>query len=360
MADKRVVVIPGEDAGPEVVEPTVALLDRLGLDIEWLYPDVAPQGAGGGGLGALPDPARNAIDTSDAALFGATNGPSAAALMYLRWGRETYANLRPIRWFPGCRSPLADPGGIDFVIVRENLEDLYLGIEGDAAELSSLGLRSRTAGRRLEELGPGRFALKVMTEKGCERIARFAFELAQRRRQAGHPGKVTCSSKYNMLRQTDGYFLEIARGVATEFPEIRFEQYIVDDFARRMVAEPAALDVVLLPNLYGDVLSDLGAGVIGGLGLAPSGCFGDGYAYFESAHGSAPDIAGQDRINPTATLLSARMLLEYLGFAAEARRLEGAIQRLYADGTHLTRDQGGTAGTAAFCAELARLLELTD
>jgi isocitrate/isopropylmalate dehydrogenase len=212
------------------------------------------------------------------------------------------------------------------------------------------------AGSAIADLGPGKFALKVITETGTRRVARFAFELARRRRARGHPGKVTVSAKYNARPATDGGFVRGVREVAAEFPEIPLESFIVDDFARRMVAEPQVLDVVLLPNLYGDVLSDLAAGLIGGLGLAPSGCYGDGYAYFESVHGSAPDIAGKNVINPTATLLSGALLLEYLGFAQEAQALERAIERVYAAGKVLTPDQGGSASTTGFCEALARHL----
>ena len=352
---KQVVVIEGEDAAPEAMRPTLALIDRLGLPIEWVHPPV-----GEGGLrthGALfPDACRDAIDASDATLFGATSGKSAPALFYLRWGKQTYANVRPARWMPGCRSPLARPGGIDFVIVRENLEDLYVGVEGDLAALRPLGLTSVTRGHAVADMGPGRFALKVITEAGSQRVVRFAFELAHRRRAQGRPGKVTCASKYNMLPRTDGLFRDVAARVAATYPDIAFETFIVDDFARRLVAAPHDLDVVVLPNLYGDILSDAAAGLIGGLGLAPSGCYGDAYAYFESAHGSAPDIAGRNIINPTATILSATMMLDHLGFGAAARRLEAAVARVYAVGRVLTPDQGGGATTTEFCTAVADAL----
>jgi isocitrate/isopropylmalate dehydrogenase len=352
MAKKRVVIIEGEDAAPEAVRPTIALIDRLGVDIEWLRPPVGEEGLVRCGS-LFPDESRDAIDASDATLFGATSGKSAPALFYLRWGKATYANVRPARWMPGCRSPLAHPEGIDFVIVRENLEDLYVGLEGDLSALRPLGLTSPMARRPVAEMGPGQFALKVITAAGTERVARFSFELARRRKARGRPGKVTCASKYNMLPRTDGLFRDVAAGVATAYPDIAFETFIVDDFARRLVATPHDLDVVVLPNLYGDILSDAAAGVIGGLGLAPSGCYGDTYAYFESAHGSAPDIAGRNVINPTATILSATMMLEYLGFAAAARRLEAAVQRVYASGRTLTLDQGGRASTSDFCEAVA-------
>jgi isocitrate/isopropylmalate dehydrogenase len=355
LATKRVVVIEGEDAAPEAVRPTVALVDRLGLGIEWLRPPVGEEGIARSGS-AFPDEARRAIDESDATLFGATSGRSFAALFYLRWGKGTYANVRPSRWLPGYRSPLAEPRGIDFVIVRENLEDLYVAVEGELETLRPLDLMSRTARRPVAEMGPGRFALKVITEAGTERVARFAFELARRRKEAGRPGKVTCATKHNMLPQSDGLFRQVAMRVADSYLDVQFETFIVDDFARRLVADPQALDVVVLPNLYGDILTDLAAGVMGGLGLAASGCYGDTYAYFESAHGSAPDIAGRNVINPTATILSATLMLEYLGFVEAARRLETAVERVYAEGRRLTPDQGGSASTTEFCEAVARHL----
>lgn len=349
MATKRVVIIEGEDAAPEAMGPTVELVDRLGLDIEWSRPPVGEEGI------ALrdspfPEEAREAIDGSDATLFGATSGPSVRALFYLRWGKETYANVRPARWFPGCRSPMASPEGIDIALVRENLEDLYVGVEGDIADLAPVDLRSFTWRRPVSELGAGKFALKVITEKGSERVVRFAFELARRRKKgSGKPGKVTSATKHNMLAVTDGLFLEVAQRIAGEYPDIEFESLIVDDFAHRLVARAHDFDVAVMPNLYGDILSDAAAGVIGGLGLAPSGCYGEDYAYFESAHGSAPDIAGKNIINPTATILSAAMMLEYLGFGQAAQRLEGAVHEVYAEGAHLTPDQGGACSTTEFC-----------
>jgi isocitrate/isopropylmalate dehydrogenase len=348
LTHKRVVVIEGEDAAPEAMGPSVEVLAGLGLPIEWIHPPVGQRGIEACGS-PFPDEARRAIDSSDATLFGATSGKSAPALFHLRWGRRTYANVRPVRWFPGCRSPLARPEGLDLVIVRENLEDLYVGVEGDLAALTPLGLASPTAGRPLGELGPGRFALKVITEAGSDRVARFAFELARRRRARGRPGRVTCGTKHNMLPRSDGLFRERVARVAGGYPEVELQSLIVDDLAHRLVARPQAFDVIVLPNLYGDVLSDAAAGLVGGLGLAPSGCFGDDYAYFEPAHGTAPDIAGRNVINPTATLLSGAMLLDHLGFAEAAAGLVGAVERVYSEGKHLTPDQGGSASTRELC-----------
>ncbi|MBI5506053.1 MAG: isocitrate/isopropylmalate dehydrogenase family protein, partial [Deltaproteobacteria bacterium] len=322
------------------MRPSLAVIERLGVDIEWLHPPVGAAGIEQAGS-AFPDEARAAIDAADATLFGATNGLSALALFYLRWGKQTYANVRPTRFMPGASSPLASPNGIDFVIVRENLEDMYLGVEGDLLDLAPLGLQSFTAQCPVVDLAPGAFALKAITERGSDRVARFAFELARRRKARGFPGRVLCAAKYNMLMRSDGLFRDRVRRVAEQYPDIELQTYIVDDFARRLVAEPHSLDVVVLPNLYGDILSDAAAGLVGGLGVAASGCYGDDYAYFESVHGSAPDIAGKNVINPTATLLSAALLLEYLGFASAGRRLEAAIEAVYAGGSLLTPDQRG-------------------
>jgi isocitrate/isopropylmalate dehydrogenase len=246
----------------------------------------------------------------------------------------------------GYRSPLKNPEGIDFVIVRENLEDLYLGIEGDLQDIAGLNVTSRTARKPIAELGVGKYAIKVITREGTLRVVRKAFQLAERR--AGKK-RVTVTCKYNMLRISDGYFRDVAEEVSKEFPDIEFETFIVDDFCCRLITMPQHFDVIVMPNLYGDILSDGAAGLIGGLGLAASGCYGDDYAYFESAHGTAPDIAGMNIINPTATLLSGCMMLEYLGFEDAASSLEHAMVEVYREGRCLTPDQGGDAKTTEFC-----------
>lgn len=356
MARRKVVVVEGEDASPEAVRPSVEILRDLCSGIEWLHPPVGERGLAEHGA-RFPDAAREAIDASDATFFGSTSGPSVPALLYLRWGKGTYANLRPARFVPGYRSPLARPEGVDFVIVRENLEDLYLGVEGPVEDLAALALWSRTARRPLLDLAPGVYALKVISERGSERVARFAFELARRRKAAGHPGRVSCATKHNMLPRSDGLFREVTERVAADYPDVELRCFIVDDFAHRMIADPHALDVVVTPNLYGDILSDAAAALVGGLGLAPSGCYGDDYAYFESAHGTAPDIAGRGIVNPTATLLSGALMLEHLGFGVEAGRLRRGLERIYREGRVLTPDQGGTATTGAFCEALAGALE---
>jgi isocitrate/isopropylmalate dehydrogenase len=343
MPRKQVVVLPGDDTAPDTVAAAMEVMRALAVDIEFIE---FPPGEAWV-RGETDKAARAAIDRSDSTLFGSTNGRT-NAIGYLRWGKQTYANLRPCRYMKGFRTPLARPDGIDFVIVRENLEDLYLGLEGPLEALAPLHLQSRILRGELDTSARGIYAIKVITEQNSRRIAHFACKLAVRRKGAGYPGKVTCTSKYNMLRESDGLFRRIVEETVAGYPELNYEQYIVDDFARRIVQSSQDLDVVVMPNLYGDILSDAAAGTIGGLGLAPSGCYGDDYAYFESVHGTAPDIKGMSIINPTATMLSAVMMLDYLGFAEAAERFENAIRRVYADGRVLTPDQGGSGKTVEF------------
>ena len=349
---KTIAVIEGDDAAPEAMRPVVELLDSLNIGLRWTYPDVGEAAEERTGS-AFPAAAKAMIDRADSTFFGSTSGKTGAALNYLRWGKETYANVRPCRYLPGCASPLAKPDGIDFVIVRENLEDLYVGVEGPLEDLAPLNLIGRTIRKPVHEVGEGRFAIKAITREGTERVVRFAFELARKR---NGKRKLTCATKHNMLRGTDGFFLEVASGLAADYPDVAFESFIIDDFACRMIREPQKYDVVVMPNQYGDILSDAAGGLVGSLGLAASGCFGDHYAYFEPAHGTAPDIAGRNIINPTAAMLSATMMLDYLGFETQASQIENAVARVYAEGVALTPDQGGAASTTAFCAAVARSL----
>ncbi|MFT5561193.1 MAG: isocitrate/isopropylmalate dehydrogenase [Candidatus Azotimanducaceae bacterium] len=345
MDEKTIVVFDGDDASPEVMIPTVNLLEQLGLPLRFERPLLGTAAIEATGE-AFPAATKDAIDAADTTFFGSTSGNSTAALFYLRWGKQTFANVRPTEWLPGYQSPLKHPEHLDFVIVRENLEDLYLGLEGDIEDIAGLNLYSRHARQSLSDLGPGKYAIKAITEHGAERVIRFAFELARKRNKMK---KLTVTCKYNMLSIADGLFRDTAIKMSEEYPDIELSTYIIDDFLCRMISHPEQLDVVVMPNLYGDILSDGAAGLIGGLGLAPSGCYGTDYAYFESAHGTAPDIAGQQVINPTATLLSAAMMLEYLEFQDTATALRRAIRHVYAAGKVLTPDQGGSGKTYEFC-----------
>jgi isocitrate/isopropylmalate dehydrogenase len=343
VAKKQVVVLPGDDTAPETVNAAMEAMRALKVEIDFVEFPPGEQWV----RGETDQKARAAIDASDSTLFGSTSGKT-TAINYLRWGKKTYANVRPCRYMKGFRSPLANPDGIDYVIVRENLEDLYLMLEGPLEALAPMHFFSKILRAELNTAERGKYAIKVITERNSRQIAHFAFKLARRRKAEGHPGKVTCTSKYNMLRESDGLFRQVVEETAAEYPDIKYEQFIVDDFARRIVQSSHGLDVVVMPNLYGDILSDAAAGTIGGLGVAPSGCYGDHYAYFESVHGTAPDILGMGIINPTATMLSAAMMLDYLGFADQSKRLENAIRKVYGEGKVLTPDQGGGGKTAEF------------
>jgi isocitrate/isopropylmalate dehydrogenase len=345
---KTVVALPGEGIGIECVDATCELLTAAGMPIKVLTPPQGEAALKSHGT-PLPEQTKQAAREADGVLFGAAGPATTAVVTWLRWEMTAWAGVRPIKFYPGMRSPLAHPEGIDYVLLRENSEGLYPGREGDLADLARLmpDLRDRS-GRAVTEYGEGRFAVKVVTPRGVERIARFACQLARARKAKGKPGKVTCVTKSNVLRRTDGLFQEITERIVREAGDLQFEHFHVDDAARRLVRFPTAMDVVVCMNLYGDILSDLAAETAGGLGLSPSGCFGDdGWAYFESVHGSAPDIAGQGIANPTATVLSAAMMLEHMGLSAEAERLQGAVARVYRDGGDLTPDQGGTATTRA-------------
>lgn len=343
----RVAVVPGDDASPEAVLAAVDVLEALAAPVEWA---LLPDGEALSKLDRRDAEAllRKAFDASDTVLYGATSGKT-GGMAHLRWERGTFANVRPIKWRPGLPSPLQNPEGIDYVIVRENVEDLYCGIEGDLSALLASGLDARPWGGRIPvrypptEASEGRYAVKVFTREGIERVARFAFELARTRGCL-----VTTAVKWNILPRSDGWFREVVREVARGYADVALDDYLTDDFARRLVASPHDLDVVLLPNLYGDILSDEGAATVGGLGVCPSGCYGEDFAYFESIHGTAPDIAGQGIINPTATILSAAMLLDHLGLSDDAARLTAAVDDAIAAEDRLTPDVGGTSTTNDF------------
>lgn len=348
-----VAVIEGDDASPEVVRPTVELLKTMQLGIEFTYPSVGEPAVAEHGS-PFPAAAREMIDAADTTLFGSTSTSSGAALMYLRWGKQTYANVRPCEYMPGGASPLKQPDGINFAIVRENLEDLYVRAEGELHELAALAPRGATIRRPVHELGEGRYAIKAITRAGCERVIRFAFELAQQRAaSSGRPPHVIATQKHNMLPQSDGLFKQIAEEISAQFPDVGFGTYIIDDFACRLITEPHKLDVVVMPNLYGDIMSDAAAGLVGSLGMAASGCYGDDYAYFEPAHGTAPDIMGQNIINPTAMLLTAAMMLDHLRLGSAADDMRAALKAVYAEGRWLTPDQGGTAKTGELVGAVA-------
>jgi 3-isopropylmalate dehydrogenase len=338
----RIVLLGGEGIGPEVVGAAAEVLAHLLPDASFESPAHGEEAVAAEGS-ALPEAAREACRAADAILFGATHKHSREVLRFLRWGLGTYANLRPSRTLPGLPSPLVRAPHVDLLLVRENLEGEYPAREGEMAELVARWPELKDAlGRPLAP--EGLFTLRLTTEAGSRRIAETAARLAVERRRRGRPGKVTVVTKSNVLHRTDGLFLEIA-GEVLDRAGVPRDHLYVDDACRRLVAAPEAFDVILTPNLFGDIMSDVAAELVGGLGMAPSACLGDGHAYFESVHGSAPDIAGRGIANPLATVLSCQLMLEHLGRLDEADALGEAVSRLLAEGRVLTPDLGGSART---------------
>lgn len=341
-----VCVVAGDDAAPEVMRPTVELLRSLAPDVQFSEAFCGREAQARYG-NSFPAETRAAIDGADCTLFGASGGPSRPILWYLRWGKLTYVNIRPVRWYPGYASPMLHPERIDYVIVRDNLEGMYPPREGDVAELHTLA-SSGTWWQAAPTGNAGAYAVRVSTDEQLQRVALAACELALERQALGYPGRVTLGAKYSILPRTDGRFRDVVRATVREYPTLHYQEYLIDDLGRRMIAAPETLDVVVLSNEHGDILADVASGSIGGLGLSPSACYGERYAYFEPVHGSAPDLVGKGTINPTAMLLTGAMLLAYLGYNKQARTLQDALTQVYRKGQTLPHDQNGTAGTEAF------------
>lgn len=340
-----VCVIAGDDAAPEVVLPTVELLHKLAPGIRFRE---APGGRAAQEQYGDPCPkeTRRLISAADCTFLGASGEP---ILWHLRWGMQTAVNVRPISWQPGYRSPLAHPERLHYVIVRDNLEGLSPPREGDLDELHTL---PSSAGWYLPPKAgeQGAYAVRVCTDEQIKRVAATAIHLAYERQSLGSPGHITLGANYALQPRTDGRLRQLVREMVEARAGLTYQEFLIDDLARRMVAEPETLDVVVLNNEHGDILADMAAGCIGGPGLAPSACYGEDYAYFAPAHGSAPDLAGRNTINPTAALLTGALLLDYLGYMREKAQLEDAVARVYRQGQTLTADQGGSARTSEFFA----------
>src|SRR2546425_5731979 len=334
MTRHRVTLIPGEGIGPEVASATRRVLEATRVQIDWEE------------IAGRSDSSSNQEKTVNQAAVEsvrrnrvALKGPMATAIaggapsvnVALRKTLDLYANLRPVKNMPGVKSHFQ---GVDLVLVRENTEDLYYGLEHEVV-------------RGVEE------SLKIITEKASTRIARFGFEYARRHGRK----KIHAIHKANIMKLSDGLFLTCARRVAADYPDIEYKELIVDNTCMQLVLNPHQFDVLLLPNLYGDVVSDLAAGLVGGLGVVPSGNLGEQAAIFEAVHGTAPDITGKGIANPTAILMSGIMMLDYLGETAAAQRIERALHAVYREGEHLTRDVGGHASTEEFTDAVIAVLE---
>lgn len=353
---KKVCVIPGDDAMPEAVNPTVKILEGMGLDIKFnMLPggDESIRIYGLAPLPKVPDEIIKAIDEADCTFYGSNSNKnfSRIALGYLRWQKDCGCHIRPIKYIKGAKSVLKNPEGIDWVIIREGREGLYVRTQGELKNLAPLAhILTDRDGKPLNTNAKGTYALRVITENNTRKITRFGCEVARKRKAQGYPGKVTVTDKWNMLHINGEYFRRIAEEtIKKEYPDLQYEQFIVDDFARRVVERAHDLDVVIMANENADVLSDAACATIGGLGFGYSGCYGDTYAYFEPSAGSFPRAKGLNIINPTAQLLCGVLMLQHLGFNEAAAKLEKAINAVYAEGKVLTPDQGGKASTTQFC-----------
>jgi isocitrate dehydrogenase (NAD+) len=321
----KVTLIAGEGIGPEVAAATRRILEASGVLIDWEEIEGRTDSSQDQGQ-IINQAAVEAVRRNHVALKGpmatAIAGGAPSVNVALRRTLDLYANVRPVKNLPGVS---ARYDNVDIVLIRENTEDLYSGLE--------------------HEVVPGVVeSLKIITERASTRIARFAFEYA---RKYGRK-KIHAIHKANIMKLSDGLFLHSIRAVAEHHPEVEYKEMIVDNACMQMVLNPQQFDMLLLPNLYGDVMSDLCAGLVGGLGVVPSANMGDEAAMFEAVHGTAPDIAGKGFANPTALLMSSILMLDHLGERSAARRVEAALDKVYREGKHHTRDLGGTTGTKAF------------
>ena len=330
-----VTLIPGDGIGPDVTTAAVRVLEATGVQFKWDerlagIPALEAHGE------LLPQETLDSIRRNKLALKGPLTTPIGTGFrsvnVALRKVLDLYACLRPCKWYPGMRAPYQN---VDLVVVRENTEDLYAGIEFEkgAPELRAISdiVERSGQGRIRDDAG---LSLKVMSEFGSERIVRFAFDYA---RENGRR-KVTAVCKANIMKFTDGLFYDVARGVAKKYPDIEYEEVLVDAMCMQLVRQPQMYDVLVLPNLYGDILSDLCAGLVGGLGVAPGANIGVDAILCEPIHGSAPRYTGQNKVNPIATMLSGVLLLRYLNEKQAADRLEGAIAAVVAEGKSVMYD----------------------
>jgi len=322
-----VTLIPGDGIGPEVSQAARRAVDATGVKIDWEVAELNPDIIRSTGQ-SLPKEVLDSLERTTVGLKGPVTTPVGEGYtsvnVALRKRLDLFANVRPVRSLPGVITRFQDVK-IDMIIFRENTEDLYSGLEHEVVKDVVT-------------------SLKVITRAASSRIAEYAFKFAA---DAGRK-KVTAIHKANIMKLADGLFLRCAREVAARYPQIEYKEFIVDNAAMQLVIRPEQFDVLLLPNLYGDIVSDLAAGLVGGLGIVPGANMGENHAVFEAVHGSAPDIAGKGIANPTAMMLSSVLMLIHLKELSAATRLQAAVETVYAERKHLTRDVGGTASTGEF------------
>jgi isocitrate dehydrogenase (NAD+) len=347
---RRVTFIPGDGIGPEVAEVTRRVLEATGVSFQWDTVIIGSDAQDKFGT-PLPDQALQSIRKNKVALKGPVTTPIGTGFrsvnVALRQTLDLYACLRPYRVYPGMNTPFKD---VDIVVVRENTEDLYAGIEfakGDSGTERLLDLVRDAVGKELKK--DSAVSLKVISQTASRRIVKFAFEYAR----GNGRRKVTAVHKANILKFSDGLFLDTAREVAREYSDIEFNDMLVDAICMELVRRPQTFDVLVLPNLYGDIISDLCAGLVGGMGIAPGANIGDEVAIFEPTHGSAPKYAGQNKVNPMAMMLSGVMMLRHLGEKDSADRLESAIAEVIAEGKKVTYDLKLDPATAVGTSQVA-------
>jgi isocitrate dehydrogenase (NAD+) len=326
-----ITLIPGDGIGPEVSNAVKQILSAAGVDIHWeevpARAEIERRGMDFMQAGVLESIRKNRVGLKGPLTTAVVGGPPSINVA-LRKALELYANVRPIKNLEGVQARFSN---VDLVLIRENTEDLYSGLEHTVV--------------------PGVVeSLKIITEKASTRVAKFAFEFA---RKFGRK-KIHAIHKANIMKLSDGLFLTSVRKVAENYPDIEYKELIVDNACMQMVLNPQQFDILLLTNLYGDIMSDLAAGLVGGLGFAPSGNMGDGIAVFEAVHGTAPDIAGKNLANPTALLMSSILMLRHIQEMEAAKKIEDALHKVYREGRGLTRDVGGTATTSEFTESVIR------
>jgi len=323
----KVTLIPGDGIGPEVAEAAARVVDASGAVVEWERVELSAEVILATGK-ELPSSVLESLERTRCGLKGPVATPIAGGFksvnVALRKRLDLFANVRPVKMLPGLKTRFSDLP-IDMVIFRENTEDLYSGLEHEVV-------------KDVVE------SLKIITRAASMRIAHYAFDYARKMNRR----KVTAVHKANIMKLSDGLFLRCAREVAAQYPEISYQELIVDNAAMQLVMKPQTFDVLLLPNLYGDIVSDLAAGLVGGLGIVPGANMGEAHAVFEAVHGSAPDLAGMGKANPTALIQSAVMMLRHFNELAAADRVQRALEKTYSDGMWLTGDVGGKATTREF------------
>lgn len=339
MAKKySITLIPGDGTGPELVQVVKDVLKGMGIEIHWDEVNAGVDVMEKYGT-PLPKIVLDSVRKNKVALKGPITTPIGTGIrsvnVALRTELDLYACVRPCKSYPGIKSPFTN---IDLVIIRENTEDLYAGVEYANTDKEARQIIEWSKGKIHPQAN---ISIKPISGVATKRIAQYAFEYAVKNKRK----KVTAVTKANIMKMTDGLFLESCREVAKKFGSIEYEERLVDNMCMQLVQKPGIYDILLLPNLYGDILSDLAAGLVGGLGVAPGANIGDGLVLFEAVHGSAPKYKGLNKVNPTALLLSAKLMLEYIGEEKNARLLEASISHILREGTHTTYDLGGQAGT---------------